>query len=158
MNSLIPSKYTTFVLVIFFSCSIVLFEGGCKKEEENPSAPVITFKNISSSNVEQFNNNITVTFEYEDWQGDLGEMDPDDYSLSVKDSRLPEADWFHIPPMTPDMQQLHIKGTYQVTLTPLFLLGNGSQETTELTVQITDRAGNLSNQITTPEVLIVDSL
>jgi len=146
------SRYLLFIGLL----SICTFS--CKKKEEIPTNPVISFKSISASEVEQFNNHVVIQFEYEDWQGDLGEPDPDAYSLSVKDSRLSAPDWFHIPPMTPDLQELHIKGIYSVELPPLFLLGNGSQETTVLSLQLTDRAGNISNLITTPIVLIVDSL
>lgn len=146
---------TTFWL---FALVLVVFLAGCKKEEETPLNPTITFRSISDVEVTEFNNNIVIKFDYEDWQGDLGELDPDVYSLSVKDSRLAEPDWYHIPPMTPELQELHIKGTYSVEIPPLFLLGNGSQETTTLTLQIRDRAGNISNQVSTPVVLIVDSL
>ncbi|MFN8863658.1 MAG: hypothetical protein ACK5W1_05050 [Flavobacteriales bacterium] len=133
------------VLVLFVSC---------KKEEEKPVEPVIEFKSISATKVTQFTNEIKITFSYEDMQGDLGQADPDAYSLRVQDDRLEDFDWYHIPPMTPDMQELHIKGDYVVTLTPLFLLGSGGNETTRFTLQLRDRAGNWSNQIITPVVTI----
>jgi hypothetical protein len=56
--------------------------------------------------------------------------------------------------MTPDDKTLHIKGTYTLELRPLFLLGNGAAESTTLTIQIKDAAGNLSNAITTPAITI----
>ena len=142
------------------SCLLLLIVAfaSCKKEEEVPIAPTIQFVSINATEVEQFDNNVSITFNFEDWQGDLGEPDPDAYSLSVKDSRLVNADWYHIPPMTPELQELHIKGAYTVNLTSLFLLGNGSQESVHFTLQLHDRAGNLSNEIMTPEVLVVDSL
>jgi hypothetical protein len=56
--------------------------------------------------------------------------------------------------MTPDQQELHIKGSYSVTLNQVFLLGNGASETTKFTVQIQDRAGNWSNEVVTPVVTI----
>lgn len=127
---------------------------GCKKKDEKPEAPTITFKSISHDSVQEFNNNLTILFSYEDYQGDLGETDPDAHSLRVKDNRLSDYDWFHIPPMTPDLQELHIKGEYALELPPLFLLGNGPQEQTHFSVQIRDRAGNWSNTITTPAVII----
>ena len=130
----------------------------CRKEDERPVAPILTFQSISATTVEQFNNNPIIKFVYEDFQGDLGETDPDNYSLRVKDSRLSEYDWYHIPPMTPDLQELHIKGIYSLELPALFLLGSGTEETTTLLVQIRDRAGNWSNIINTPNVLVVDSL
>jgi len=139
--------------IIFLLSSIVIFSS-CKKEEENPVAPVLEFKGISSTSVVQFDNSIVVTFGYEDYQGDLGHQDPDVVSLRVKDARLEDADMYHIPPMTPDQQELHIKGSYSVTLNQVFLLGNGASETTKFTVQIQDRAGNWSNEVVTPVVTI----
>lgn len=123
-----------------------------------PVAPIITFKSISVSTVEQFNNNPVIQFTYEDYQGDLGEVDPDNYSLRIKDSRLSDFDWFHIPPMTPDLKELHIRGTYSLEIPSLFLLGSGPSENAILTIQIRDRAGNWSNIISTPNVVVVDSL
>lgn len=137
---------------------LVIFIFSCKKKEDNPTAPTLEFKEISSSQVEQFNNNILITIGYEDYQGDLGETDPDVLTLRVKDSRLADYDWYHVPPMTPNNQELHIKGTYSIELDPLFLMGNGSQEQTSFSIEIRDRAGNWSNAVRTPNVLIVDSL
>jgi hypothetical protein len=139
--------------IIFLLISIVVFSS-CKKEEEDPIAPVLEFKSISSTSVVQFDNSIVVTFGYEDYQGDLGHQDPDIVSLRVKDARLDEADMYHIPPMTPEEQELHIKGTYSVNLNHVFLLGNGASETTKFTIQIQDRAGNWSNEVVTPVVTI----
>lgn len=127
---------------------------GCKKDEEDPVAPVIVYSGISTTSVQQFDNEITVSFTYEDYQGDLGHQDPDVVSLRVKDARLSDADMYHVPPMTPDLEELHIKGTYSVRLNTLFLLGNGASESTKFYIQIQDRAGNWSNEIITPEVVI----
>jgi hypothetical protein len=147
-------RVTTIILV---SATLMVFTS-CKKKEDDPVAPVITFDQISQSTVEQFNNNIVITIKYEDVQGDLGETDPDTYSLRIKDSRLSDFDWYHLPPMTPDKQALHIKGSYSIELDPLFLLGGGSQEQTKFSIELRDRAGNWSNTVETPNVLIVDSL
>jgi hypothetical protein len=152
------SLLSNFSCTIFLLTTLLLFLTGCKKENTNPVNPAISFVSISASSVVQFNNSLVLTFDYEDWQGDLGETDPDNYSVRVKDSRLTGFDWYHIPPMTPELKELHIKGSYLLELDPLFLMGNGSEESTALTVQIRDRAGNWSNEITTPLIAVVDSL
>ncbi len=130
----------------------------CKKEENKETAPVITFKGISATTLEQFNNTVVISLDYEDFQGDLGESDPDNYSVRVKDARLSDYDWYHIPPVTPDKQELHVRGSLSVQLDPLFLLGVGTEEFTRFSIEIRDRQGNWSNIISTPNVLIVDSL
>jgi hypothetical protein len=130
----------------------------CKKDEQDPTAPIITFIGLSQDSVEQFNNNVILRFQYEDYQGDLGEPDADNYSLRIKDARISAYDWYHIPPMTPEMQELHIKGSYELILDPLFLLSSGQIENTNFTFQIKDRAGNWSNEIRTSFIAVVDSL
>lgn len=136
------------------SIILIVLSTGCKKKEEKPVAPIITFKSISATSVTSFANEMRIVFSYEDYQGDIGERDPDTYSLRIKDDRLSGYDWYHIPPMTPDLKELHIKGNYEVALAPLFLLGNGSIETTRFMLQLRDRAGNWSNQIISPSVTI----
>lgn len=149
MKKLHHKLYIISLLILIFSC---------KKKEDNPVAPVIEFKSISGTEVVQFNNNLQIMLTYEDYQGDLGNADPDVLTLRVKDSRLSDYDWYHVPPMTPNNEELHIKGSYSIELDPLFLMGNGTQEQTSFSVEIRDRAGNWSNAIRTPNVLIVDSL
>jgi hypothetical protein len=138
-------------------CSLVPIIG-CKKEEESPKAPIITYLSLSADSVEQFNNAVVLRFSYEDYQGDLGEPDADDYSLRIKDARISEYDWYHIPTMTPELEELHIKGTYELTLDPLFLLSSGQIENTNFTFQIRDREGNWSNELRTDFIAILDSL
>lgn len=141
-----------------FPIYIVMFGlVACKKEEaETSTAPSIELISISASEVEEFQNAVTITFKYEDPEGDIGETDPDAYSLRVKDARLEDFDWYHVPPLTPEQQALHVRGTLSVQLNPLFLLGNGSSETTHFTLQLQDRDGNWSNQIQSPEVSIIE--
>ncbi len=151
-------RFSKYLCAATIFCAALFSIAGCKKKDTNPVNPSISFVSVSDNTVEQFNNSVIVTFDYEDWQGDLGETDPDNYSLRLKDSRLTGFDWYHIPPMTPELKELHVKGTYLLELNPLFLMGNGSQESTSLTIQIRDRAGNWSNEITTPLIAVVDSL
>jgi hypothetical protein len=136
----------------------VLLFFSCKKEEEKDPAPAISYQSISATTVEQFDNSITIKIGYEDFQGDIGEPDPDNYCVRVRDARLSDFDWYHIPPVTPDLQELHVKGTMSIEIDPLFLLGVGTQEYTRFDIEVRDRKGNWSNIVTTPNVLIVDSL
>ena len=88
----------------------------------------------------------------------MGTVNADDLTLRVKDSRLGDFDWYHVPPLTPNSEEIEIEGVFSVHLNPLFLLGNGVEESTNFTLQLKDRAENWSNQITTPTVIIRDSL
>ena len=137
------------VLIVF------ALTGGCKKDEGPDPFPVIRFISISDDVVESFTNAVRITIGYSDSDGDLGSPDPDENTVRVRDARLPDDDWYHLPPLTPDLLPLSIEGTFELQLNPLFILGNGLEEVTSFTIQVRDRAGNWSNQITTPQVRIV---
>ena len=145
------SKFFKYSLFLF----IPLFLVSCKKEEEDLSIPEIEFKSITSTQVIEFDEIVSITISYKDSEGDLGQEDPDNNSLRVKDSRLDNPDWYHIPPITPNNQALITEGEFSIDLAPLFILGNGSEEPVTFSVQLKDRKGNWSNTITVPEVLIV---
>ncbi|NQX91635.1 MAG: hypothetical protein HRT74_05840, partial [Flavobacteriales bacterium] len=129
---------------LIFTVFALLFIA-CNKEEEANPVPEIELISVSHTTVESFNNDVSINIAYTDETGDLGYQDPDTYSLRVKDSRLSEFDWYHIPPLTPNQEELNISGTFSLQLNPLFLLGNGDQESTSLSIQLKDRAGNWSN-------------
>ena len=132
---------------------------GCKKEEVMPSAPEIAFVSMSTQSVHEFDERVTVRFSYKDGDGDLGQEDPDNYTLWVKDARLEGTDGYHIPPLAPEDVEVPIQGELDVELNALFLLGNSGQEETSYTMYIVDRAGNRSNEFTTGTIIITnDSL
>jgi len=131
---------------------------GCKEEALAPVAPVLTLVSISPTTVTAHTDSVRIALIYSDAQGDIGELDPDEPSLSVRDQRLTTADWVHIPPVTPDMMELSVSGALDVVLPPLFLLGNGDQESTTFTLQLFDRAGNKSEPLVTPVITILDTL
>lgn len=130
----------------------------CKPDEPAPVAPEIAILHVAPTIVGAFEHPIEVTLFYRDAQGDVGEADPDSASLRVRDSRLNADDWYHVPPLTPNQIELDIEGEFHVQIPPLFLLGNGEQETTTLSFQLFDRAGNPSNEVTSETILILDTL
>ncbi|HBL37539.1 MAG TPA: hypothetical protein DDZ19_00310 [Flavobacteriales bacterium] len=136
--------------------STMLF--ACKPDEPSPVAPEISILEVAPTTVGAYEHPIEVTLHYRDAQGDLGEADPDSASLRVRDSRLNADDWYHVPPLTPNQMELSIEGDFLVQIPPLFLLGNGDQETTTLSFQLYDRAGNASNEVTSETILILDTL
>lgn len=146
-------------LTYFSALILIIVLHSCKKDtEEGDRVPTIEFVSISESTVVSFENEVSLSLSYADNNGDIGYTDPDEPSLRVKDARLSESDWYHVPPLTPNSQELSISGTFSVQLNTLFLLGNAQQEITNFSIQLQDREGNWSNTIVTPDILIVDSL
>lgn len=139
-------------MIILVGCALV----SCKKEKADimPTEPSIELISVSREQVTEFQSAVMLRFSYKDGDGDLGRTDPDDYSLWVKDSRLSVADGYHIIPLAPPDEEIAIQGELEVELTPLFLLGNASQEVMTYSFYVVDRAGNRSNEITTPAITI----
>jgi len=127
----------------------------CKKESVMPTTPEIEIVSVSPVQVDEFAEGVVLRFSYKDGDGDLGETDPDAYTLWVKDSRLNAADGYHIPPLAPPDAEVAIQGELEVTLTPLFLLGSSGQEVLTYTFYISDRAGNKSNELVTSSINVV---
>lgn len=126
----------------------------CKKDDLLDPVPFISIVDISPKSVVQFTDPVIITLEYEDQDGDLGFDSPDSMSVFVQDSRLAEPDLYHIPPLSPPDTTLHIRGQINVEISSPFLLGNGSSETVNFTVQLKDRAGNLSNAVVSEDIVI----
>lgn len=139
-------------VVILLAIAFLL--GSCAKDEET-EAPVISDLVVSPMIVEEFNDTVSVSFIYEDIDGDIGQEDPNINSIFIRDSRLEAADEYHISPQTPDQLQLDIQGSISLRLNNLFILGNDSTESVVLTVTMVDRAGNISNELVSDSVLVV---
>ncbi|MES2627964.1 MAG: hypothetical protein V4616_03250 [Bacteroidota bacterium] len=138
---------------IFIACSLLVL-ASCKKEkagEEDSDGfsdiPAIEVVSVNKTTIKEFQDSVVIVISYKDRNGDLGRQDPDDNSLYIKDRRLPDADYYHIPPITPADVNLKTRGTIRIVYPNLFLLGNGSNETTQLYVKIKDQAGNWSNEL-----------
>jgi hypothetical protein len=120
-----------------------------------PVEPVITLDSISQDTLIEFQDRLILHLSYQDGDGDLGTSNPDINSIFIKDSRLENADEYYLPPLAPETATISIQGTFDVELSPTFLLGNGTEENTIFSLFLKDRAGNESNTVETSEILIV---
>jgi hypothetical protein len=136
-------------LFIFLS---VLIISSCKKEDD--SLFNISLLSTSPISLQEFQENIIVEIEYEHLKGYMGFYDPDYLSLEVKDSRLSNADYYHLIPLNPPDNELSIKGIIQLEIDAPFILGSGNLETLFFTMRIQDREGEWSNEISTPLISV----
>ena len=142
--------------VIALFC-LILFFSACK-DDDTPvvdGIPILRVESISPKTATQFDDPIELVLYYEDANGDLGAEDPDKLNLSVKDSRLDMADFYHIQPLAPIGANVPIQGTLKVAIKSVFLLGNGDSEKITFTVRIQDQAGNWSDESVSPEITVV---
>lgn len=139
-------RNTLYILI----CACILLS--CKKDEDS----IFHLSLISTNPKEliEFQENIIVEIEYEHSQGFIGFYDPDYLSMEVKDSRLPNADYYHLIPLNPPDNQLFIRGSINLEIDAPFLLGSGNLETLFYTIRIQDREGEWSNEVSTPLITV----
>lgn len=129
---------------------------GCEKEiNEEPEEPLIRFLSMSQTELIEFEDRVIIEVQYEDGDGDLGDPNPDVHTIFVKDRRLADFDTYQLQPLAPIGEEVAITGSLTIELQPVFVLGNGTEEKTDFTIYIVDRAGNESNQIISPELTIL---
>lgn len=132
----------------------VLFTG-CKKEEAISKVPQIKFVSITPGTAQKYVDEVQVTIEYTDGDGDLGENTADVKNLFCTDSRNNVTYQFRINQLAPDNSNIIIKGQLTFTLSPQgFVDDNNTTETATYSIYVKDRAGNQSNTVQTSALTI----
>ncbi|MFN0200129.1 MAG: hypothetical protein ACKVTZ_01335 [Bacteroidia bacterium] len=145
-------KYLIYIFLIYSGLALTT----CAQKDDTitPAVePAIEFVSITPSQVKQFNS-LEIVIQYIDGDGDLGNPDPDEKMLAIKDSRLPEADMYHVQPLAPLEEKVSIKGKVKITVPNVVLLGTGSSEQLYFSIKWKDRAGHWSNEITSPNITV----
>ena len=120
----------------------------CKKAEVKNEFSISLIE-MSPSEIIEFEENINVKISYSHAKGFIGFSDPDYLSLEVKDSRLSNADYYHLIPLNPPQNEVSIIGEIDIEVDAPFIFGNGNTETLTFTIRIQDKDKNWSNKITT---------
>jgi hypothetical protein len=142
-----------FSRICFLLVIASLLFSSCKKDEEET---IFRINLIDTFPVEiiEFQENIYVRLSYQHPEGYIGFSDPDYLSLEVKDSRLSQADYYHIIPVTPPNNSLSVTGELLVEIDSPFVFGNGSVELVNFTIRIQDQNLVWSNEIVTPNISV----
>ena len=140
-------------LLRYILVSCLLFSFSCKKEKVEPEFR-ISLKNTTPTNLQEFQENVMVTIEYQHPEGFMGFSDPDYLSLEIHDSRLSNPDFYHLQPLSPPNQTISIQGKINVEIDSPFRFGNGNSETLTYSLRIQDNKQKWSNTITTPIITV----
>jgi hypothetical protein len=136
----------------------VLSFGACKKEITPEMAldpePKIKILSVAPTTIQEFNESVIVTLQYEDGDGNLGFEHPDSNALRVWDDRLQNPDFYFVPPLSPVGEEISVRGNLEIRLNGTFIIGTGTEESTRFALAIKDRDGNWSNEVTTPIITI----
>ena len=136
-----------------FILSFFLIVSSCSKDEDEV---VFSIGLINTYPIEivEFQENIYIRISYQHPEGFIGFYDPDYLSLEVKDSRLSQADYYHIIPVTPPDNSISVTGELLIEIDSPFLFGNGLVELVNFTIRIQDQDLNWSNSVKTPTITV----
>ena len=141
-----------FIILVMFSAFALT---ACKEDEEEFSlAPVLSFVSISPESAGELVDPVEITINYYDEDGDLGENNAALKNLFVVDSRNEVTYEFRIQQLAPSGSTIPIEGSLTINIDPLVISDGSASQTASFIVYCKDRAGNLSNSVTTTEITI----
>ena len=109
----INNRYSWLLLIL------LILIGSCKKDNTlsgNSNVPFIKLLDVSSTTILQFKDSLVIRFEYTDGDGDIGELNPDQNDLQIKDKRLNKADFYFVKPLSPPGSEIKTKGIIRSSL------------------------------------------
>lgn len=142
--------------LLFLFVSIILISS-CKKDEslEISTTPAIEFVSISPSTATEYQDKIIITISYTDGDGNLGENTADVKNLFLTDTRNSVTYQYRIPQLAPSGESFAIEGNLPIELPNTAIINGASSQTVSYTVYVKDRAGNVSNTVSTSAITIV---
>ena len=138
--------------IIYLFAIVFLFS--CEKGQVISDTPIIEFKSISPTNVQEYSDDIIITISYSDGNGDLGENNPDIYNLFVEDNRNSIVYQFRIPHLAPDNNSIAIEGDFNILINGSGITDESSSQQVNYSIYVKDRVENKSNTITTSFITI----
>ena len=135
---------------------MLIFFGSCKKgdKKEYTPEPVIEFLSISPASLTEGQEKVIISIKYTDGDGDLGENSADVKNMFVTDNRLGITYTFRIKELAPAGTSIPITGTLNTDIGTVFISNNSAQQTANFSLYIVDRAGHISNTITSSPITI----
>lgn len=153
--------------ILFIHVTLLFFASSCVKNHAEylsiteyellGEIPIIEFESISTTDVVEYQDTIIFTIFYQDGNGDIGTLDPDASTIELIDNRdsVNLIFNYHLSPRSPAGSEIAIQGTLDVVLEHSIILddNNASEETT-FSLRIKDAAGNWSNRVDSPTVVV----
>ena len=130
----------------------------CSENADEPpfsTTPEIKLRGLSHDTIREFEDVLTISISYQDGDGDLGFEEPDDYAVFIRDARLNNFDGFYVGPVAPPGAIIAVKGSLKLEFPSLFVFGNRSEERTRFYIYMIDRKGQKSNELVSPDVIIL---
>ncbi len=133
----------------FVSCK----ETGAAPEKSN--VPSIVFVSVTPNEVAEYSEKVVIRIKYRDYDGDLGENNPNVKNLFVTDKRNNVTYQFRIPQLAPEGSTIPITGELPIEIDKVALIEeNNTEESLVFDVYLEDRAKNKSNVISTSPIKV----
>ena len=146
----------------FIAGVLISMLSSCLTPPDYDPVPKIEFDSLTKTYVQGFLvtdppvlDSITFFISFTDGDGDLGTGATDTtHNLFFVDSRTGFPYPFQFPYVTPEGNVKDISGIISYTFSPFNCVPGHQVDTVSYTIYISDRAGHLSNEVTTPEIVI----
>jgi len=139
--------------ILFLIICLSVFS--CKKDVEPLDiVPSIEMESISPTVANEYTDAVVIRIYYTDGDGDLGENSPTVKNCFVTDNRIGITSSYRIKQLAPDGSSIPIKGYLDIELGGLGITNGASQQNASFSLYIVDRAGHVSNTISTEAITI----
>ena len=143
--------------LLFILCLSAAFYT-CVNPPNFPETPVITFKNVDRTFINENTDSVRLMFSFTDGDGDLGLTQSDTSTNTfVTDIRSGKKDFtyrYRLPYVTPGGMIKDISGDITITLPGVTCVPGKTLDSVVYKIQIKDRAGHLSNIIQSPQLIV----
>lgn len=143
---------------IFVSLALLTISGflsSCKSDPLLiPSVPEIELLDVSPIAVQAFKDSIVFRIQYTDGDGDLGTNDDSERNVFLQDDRIAATHSFRLQQIAPDEADIAVRGTFTLSLPNTLITDGSAQQEASFTLYVVDRAGNESNRVQSPIILV----
>lgn len=142
---------------LWLCAALTLLSGlnACKSEAIIiPVVPEIELLEVSPIAVRAFKDSIVFRIKYTDGDGDLGTNDDTERNVFLEDDRIGAVHTFRLQQIAPDEANVPVSGTFKLTLPNTLITDGSAQQEVSFSLYIVDRAGNESNRVQSPSILV----
>lgn len=144
---------TIFLSLAVLTLSFML--SSCKGESITISAiPEIELLDVSPIAVQAFKDSIVFRIQYTDGDGDLGTNDDTERNVFLQDDRIAATHSFRLQQIAPDGADVAVRGTFTLSLPNTIITDGSDQQEASFTLFVVDQAGNESNRVSSPVILV----
>jgi hypothetical protein len=136
-------------------CLLLLIACGQEDLPGIDPIPQIELLETAPLAVVEYQDSIVFVVKYTDGDGDLGSNDDSERNVFLADSRVAVTHTFRLQQLAPGGAGVPITGTFRLTLPATILTDpTSSEERVRFLLSVVDQAGNESNAVESPEIVV----